>query len=267
MAKRIITAVIFVPILAILLILGGYFVFGLTLFLALVGMHEYVHAVNKKLELPIHYALPLILTAFMIVVMKFDYQYTVPALLISFIIVFITEILSKEHSVYRAVATVFGLVYVPLMLGHLQLFDAIPQGLYYLWLVFIIAFVTDTGAYFIGRFFGKTPLIPEISPNKTVAGSVGGTVAAVILTVAYGILMRAKFCFDLPIFSYAILGVVGSIVSQFGDLTASMIKRKTGIKDYGKLLPGHGGVLDRFDSVIFVLPIVYLFAMLTFTTL
>ena len=234
MAKRIITAVIFVPILAILLILGGYFVFGLTLFLALVGMHEYVHAVNKKLELPIHYALPLILTAFMIVVMKFDYQYTVPALLISFIIVFITEILSKEHSVYRAVATVFGLVYVPLMLGHLQLFDAIPQGLYYLWLVFIIAFVTDTGAYFIGRFFGKTPLIPEISPNKTVAGSVGGTVAAVILTVAYGILMRAKFSFDLPIFSYAILGVVGSIVSQFGDLTASMIKRKTGIKDYGK---------------------------------
>ncbi|MCH4073169.1 phosphatidate cytidylyltransferase [Pseudoramibacter sp.] len=267
MAKRIITAVIFVPILAALLILGGYFVFGLTLFLTLVGTYEYVHAVNKKLDQPIHYALPLILAALLVIVMKFDYQYTVPALLIAFIVVFMAEVLSKEHSVHRAIATVFGLVYLPLMLGHLQLFDAIPQGLYYLWLVFIIAFVTDTGAYFIGKFFGKTPLIPEISPHKTVAGSVGGTVAAVALTVAYGILMRAKFNFDLPIYAYAILGIVGSIVSQFGDLTASLIKRNTDIKDYGKLLPGHGGVLDRFDSVIFVLPIVYLFAMLTFTLL
>ena len=267
MAKRIITAVIFVPILAALLVLGGYFVFGLTLFLTLVGTYEYVHAVNKKLDQPIHYLLPLILSALLVIVMKFDYQYTVLAFLIAFIVVFMAEVLAKEHSVHRAIATVFGLAYLPLMLGHLQLFDAIPQGLYYLWLVFIIAFVTDTGAYFIGKFFGKTPLIPEISPNKTVAGSVGGTVAAVILTVAYGILMRAKFSFDLPLYAYEILGAAGSIVSQFGDLTASLIKRNTGIKDYGKLLPGHGGVLDRFDSVIFVLPIVYLFAMLTFTLL
>lgn len=264
MLKRILTAVIGLPILIFLLVAGGYFVFALTMALVLVGMYEYCHAVNNRLEDKIAYPLPLILSAFIVTVMQFDYQFTVPALLIALIVVFVGEIFGKHHSAYRGIATVFGLVWIPLMLGHLQMFDKLPNGLYYLWMVFILAFCTDTFAYFIGMWLGKTPLTPEISPKKTVAGSVGGTVATIIAMIVYGLILQHFFNFYQPIYAYGILGLIGALISQCGDLTASLIKRKMGIKDYGKLLPGHGGVLDRFDSVIFVIPTVYTFALLTF---
>lgn len=267
MVKRIVTAVIGLPILIALLVLGGWFVYALTLALVVIGMVEYIHAINHQLPIKAGYFWPIIFSALLVTVMHFDYQLALPTLLIAFILTFVIEITGRKHNAYRAMATVFGLVWVPTMLGHLQLFDAIPQGIYYLWMVFILAFVTDTFAYFVGKFLGKTPLTPEISPNKTVAGAVGGTAATIMAMVIYGFVLKHYFAFDLPLYLYGILGFVGAIVSQCGDLTASLIKRKLEIKDYGKLLPGHGGVLDRFDSIIFVLPIVYLFAQLTFSSL
>ena len=140
----------------------------------------------------------------------------------------------------------------------LVLLRYIPNGAYCFGLVFIISFVCDSCAYFVGRAIGKHKLIPEVSPKKTVEGAIGGAFFTVIACLAYGIVLA--FISGAPDPNYIVLAVIGlvlSVVSQFGDLIASLIKREHGIKDYGKLFPGHGGVLDRFDSILAVAPVLF----------
>lgn len=123
---------------------------------------------------------------------------------------------------------------------------------------FVIAFTTDTFAYFVGSTFGKHKLIERVSPNKSIEGAVGGTFFALILTAVYFILLnKYNFIYDLNLVVIIIIFLT-SIAGQFGDLFASKIKRFTGIKDYAQILPGHGGILDRFDSLIFISPFVYI---------
>lgn len=133
-------------------------------------------------------------------------------------------------------------------------------------IVFVIAWGSDTAAYFCGTFFGKHKLIPHVSPKKTVEGSVGALICTGLLCMLYLFIMR-RFGLDMSAFgsdgaSYAlvgVMGVIGAALSQLGDLTASALKRDAGIKDYGKIFPGHGGFMDRFDSVVFIAPFVYYF--------
>lgn len=129
-------------------------------------------------------------------------------------------------------------------------------NIFALLLPFIIAWATDTGAYFTGYFLGKHKLAPEMSPKKTIEGAIGGIIFAVIATVAYGVILYGNF-YMLGVIKYAIVGAAGSVVAQIGDLAASCIKRDFGKKDYGALLPGHGGLMDRFDSVLFAAPYVF----------
>ncbi len=144
--------------------------------------------------------------------------------------------------------TIFGIIYLPFFFQHIVYLD----GYIYIWLVFIIAWGTDTFAYLAGNLFGKRKLIPKISPNKTVEGSLGGILGAVLLTYIFSIIFKLD---NIP--HIIVLSIFGSIIAQLGDLTASRIKRFTGIKDFGYLIPGHGGILDRFDSILFVGPCVY----------
>ncbi|MDN5353170.1 MAG: phosphatidate cytidylyltransferase, partial [Clostridiales bacterium] len=139
---------------------------------------------------------------------------------------------------------------------HVILISDLDQH-FFIWYPFIIAFSTDTFAYAVGRLFGKTPLIPEVSPKKTVEGAIGGVIFCLIFSYLYAVLFNPSFQF------YAIfLGLTGSILSQVGDLMASKIKRVFGLKDFGKIMPGHGGILDRIDSLIVTLPVVYYFMVL-----
>lgn len=128
-------------------------------------------------------------------------------------------------------------------------------------LPFICAWLTDTGAYFTGTFLGKHKLVPKISPKKTVEGAIGGVILSTLGSIAYIIIMVRVMAGGMPatvyIVKFGIIGFVASIISQIGDLIASSIKRDFGKKDYGSILPGHGGILDRFDSVLFVIPFVY----------
>lgn len=128
--------------------------------------------------------------------------------------------------------------------------DYKEQGVYIFLLAFIGAWITDIFAYFCGMAFGKHKLIPDVSPKKTVEGSVGGMVFCSLAYVIYGFVVSDVFDVSLNITALAVFGLVISLVAQVGDLTASFIKREYGIKDYGNLFPGHGGVLDRFDSVL-----------------
>ena len=123
-------------------------------------------------------------------------------------------------------------------------------GKYLLFLIFIGAWVTDTFAYFGGRLLGKHKLCPDISPNKTVEGSISGIIFCVISFMIYGLIIDKGFSQQANYFSLAAIAVAASVVSQIGDLALSMIKRRYSIKDFGKMMPGHGGMLDRFDSVI-----------------
>ena len=132
------------------------------------------------------------------------------------------------------------------------------NGLYFMWLVFIAAWVSDTCAYITGMLIGKHKLPSTLSPKKSIEGCIGGIVGAALVGFFYG--MWADSHVELGIncmLVFAIAGGVGSIVSQIGDLCASAVKRNCDIKDYGKLIPGHGGIMDRFDSIIFVAPIIY----------
>lgn len=136
---------------------------------------------------------------------------------------------------------------VRILNGHL--------GEYVILLPFVLAFLPDSGAYFAGRFFGKHKLAPVISPKKTVEGAVGGLLSGILFTVIYLLIMQIGFNFEVNYLYAIVYGLLGSLGAIFGDLCFSVVKRQTGIKDYGYLFPGHGGVLDRFDSVIIVAPL------------
>jgi phosphatidate cytidylyltransferase len=135
------------------------------------------------------------------------------------------------------------------------------HGFYLIWLVFLGAWVTDISAYFAGTFFGQHKLIPAISSKKTVEGFIGGILGCMLAIVIYGMWMQTKNVW-IPWYSYVFLGAVLGFVSQTGDWFASCIKRYLEIKDFGKIMPGHGGVLDRFDSILFAAPFVYIFILL-----
>ncbi len=153
-----------------------------------------------------------------------------------------------------------GLVF-PFLLSALIRIFAGSYGVYYIWVPFLLAFVSDTGAYFTGVFFGKHKLCPVVSPKKTVEGLVGGVLLATLSMLLYGLVLQYIFQSGVNTgmrvnFGYLLIfGVVGSLGGVFGDLSLSVIKRQTGIKDYGTLIPGHGGILDRFDSVLVTAPL------------
>lgn len=156
----------------------------------------------------------------------------------------------------------FSTMYVTVLFAHIVLVRREPAGKYIVWIIFITAWLSDTMAFAIGRRFGKNKLIPEISPNKTVEGAVGGLAGSVIFNLIFGLICSSFFGRSVYYIPLIILSVIAGIMSQLGDLAASCIKREHGIKDFSKLLAGHGGILDRFDSVLFVAPVVYYFVIL-----
>lgn len=128
-------------------------------------------------------------------------------------------------------------------------------GRYMVLIPFVVAFLSDSGAYFAGRFFGQHKLAPVISQHKTVEGAVGGVICAVLGMILYCVVLQFAFGFEVKYGFAVIYGLLGSVTGVFGDLCFSVIKRQTGIKDYGNLFPGHGGILDRFDSMLMVAPL------------
>ncbi|MBR0445833.1 MAG: phosphatidate cytidylyltransferase [Oscillospiraceae bacterium] len=165
-------------------------------------------------------------------------------------------LLSKAKLPFSKVALCFvGGLLIPYLLSSIMRLRIMELGRVYVLLPFVMAFMSDTCAYFTGRFLGRHKLAPTISPKKTVEGLFGGMAGAVLGMIIYSLVLMLAF--DQRVnFLYAIVyGVLGSLASVLGDLTFSVIKRQTGIKDYGKLIPGHGGVLDRFDSMTVVAPV------------
>lgn len=176
------------------------------------------------------------------------------------IILLVYMVLAHKTTSFTDIAkSMFATMYVSIFFAYLILIRKYNNGEYLIWIPIITAWLSDTMAYTFGRLFGKHKLIPEVSPKKTVEGAVGGVLGGIIFMVIYGLICNISFNKEIDWITLSLLGMTGAILSQFGDLAASWIKREFGIKDYGNLLPGHGGVLDRFDSVLFIAPFVYYF--------
>lgn len=155
----------------------------------------------------------------------------------------------------------FSFLYAPVLLSFLFLTRSMADGQYIVWMILISSWGCDTCAYCVGMLIGKHKLAPKLSPKKSVEGAIGGIVGAALLGFLYGHFVLETFLPQGVAAAFAVLGAAGAVVSQIGDLAASGIKRDHDIKDYGKLIPGHGGVMDRFDSVIFTAPMIYFLAL------
>ncbi len=167
----------------------------------------------------------------------------------------------------QVMASMFSFLYAPMMLSFIYLLrDGFIQGRYLVWFVFLSSWGSDTCAYAVGVLIGKHKMTPKLSPKKSVEGAVGGVVGAALLFMLYTHLVINTYTdVALPLAMAAALGAVGALVSMVGDLAASAIKRDHNIKDYGKLIPGHGGIMDRFDSVIVTTPIIFIGIVLLFS--
>ena len=166
-----------------------------------------------------------------------------------------------KYKTEQVLAAFFGVFYVAVMLSYVYQTRMIEAGAYIVWLVFLCSWGCDTCAYCVGMLIGKHKMSPKLSPKKSVEGAVGGVVGAALLTIIYGMIFKSAMQIDQThVWIMAGISAVGALISMVGDLTASAIKRNYEIKDYGKLIPGHGGILDRFDSVIFTAPVIYYLA-------
>ncbi len=213
------------------------------LLLSIIGIYEYSKSL-KKLNLNVLN----ILAYVYLIIMYLIGDSNSGLLLLLLVYILLLSLLIGRYSLEDIAVTLIGIIYIGGMLSYIPRLS----GNLNIWLIFIIAFGTDTFAYFGGNIFGKNKLCPKISPNKTIEGFISGILGSLILTVLFALKFNPN-----RIYLYIPLSILAAILSQAGDLVASSIKRYTGIKDYGKLIPGHGGVLDRFDSIIFISPVVY----------
>lgn len=185
-------------------------------------------------------------------------------LLLAFMLIMAVYVFTfPKYDTQKVMAAFFGIVYVPVMLSFIYQTRMLEGGFYLVWLIFFCSWGCDTFAYCTGMLIGRHKLAPVLSPKKSIEGAVGGVVGAAALGGIYAALMSMGHPdFHLSVPFCACLCAAGAVASQVGDLAASAIKRQHGIKDYGKLIPGHGGILDRFDSVIVTAPMIYILAVL-----
>ena len=181
------------------------------------------------------------------------------ALFLSLMLILGTYVFTwPKYKAFQAAETAFAVLYVPVLLSYVYRTDLLTESIAYTALTLLAAWCSDVGAYCMGMLFGKHKLTPELSPKKTVEGAVGAVLFSAGVGALYGFLLRDSLgLFAHPAAAVMILFAFGSILAQIGDLIASAIKRDRGVKDYGSLIPGHGGILDRFDSVIVTAPAVY----------
>lgn len=279
MLTRIISGIIAAIILICLLLLPPYVLALTVLFASLVGLYEFSRAmkqINISIDLPVSFAASLIIIGKV-------YGGTVPIEQFPGIRNILTTIFSDNNLnsvVYLLIVylfcrfifdnsrcrledmayTLLGIAYIPFLLSFTIMTRNYERGFGYIWIIMIGALATDIFAYFVGVSIGKNKIIPHISPKKTVEGSIGGAIGCMLIMVLYGaIFMNRAGVEPIPLYHFAIMGVLCGIVAQIGDWAASAIKRYTGIKDFGNLIPGHGGIMDRADSIIFVAPLIYIY--------
>ncbi len=256
---RTLSGIVLIAVLLVTFIAGNYAIFGLTAILSLIGLSEVYKTVGIEkcclgiigyIGVIVYYGLVLwkgatYMSVFMI------------GLLLVVMIAFVFSF--PKYKVEQVMMSFFGVVYVAVLMSFLYLIrETTADGMITIWLVIISSWGCDTCAYLAGVTMGKHKMTPLLSPKKTIEGAIGGIIGTAAIGALYGAIVGQNMeqISNAPVYFAIICGCAG-LVSMVGDLAASAIKRSYDIKDYGKLIPGHGGVLDRFDSVIFTAPVIY----------
>ena len=265
---RLLSGILLVIIALITVITGGNLLFLVLLAVSLIGMTELykVFGIEKK---------PPGIIGYLFALLYYGLLYFEPLLpgeslnwfMMSFMAFLICQMAVlvfayPRYNTQQIIAAFFGMFYVAVMLSYIYQIRILPGGIFTVWLVFVCSWGCDTCAYCVGMLIGKHKMAPILSPKKSVEGGIGGILGAALIGVLYGLAINYWGDAGADVLSYAVIGAAGGAISQIGDLAASAIKRYHNIKDYGKLIPGHGGILDRFDSVIFTAPIIYYLAIM-----
>jgi len=219
--------------------------------LSLAGMHElYKVSKFKSINLFSFIGYLLCIVYYLTLGKNIDYKFTFFVIVFSVLIMFCITILDNKYNVIDISITLLAFLYIAVFFSFIVLVDNKVYGNYYVWLIFISSWICDTCAYYTGRFFGKKKLCPKISPNKTVEGSIGGLLGSIISSGVFGAFIIPRGV-PVSLIHFIIIGIICGVFSQIGDLTGSSYKRFVGVKDFGHLIPGHGGILDRFESTLF----------------
>lgn len=262
--SRILTALIGVPVIILALLSPKPVITALVMFASIIGLYEYFRAVDilkHKNLCVMGYIASLVIS----IGASFSVATSLVLVYLYLVALFVMMLTSNQTiTVIDLSKLIFGIIYIPYFLSHISYLRSLDYGKFYVWLVFIGAFMTDSAAFFAGTSLGKHKLCPTISPKKTVEGAIGGVLGGGLSFIIFGLIVNFFFApyLDGKHFSLTLLfalGIISSIASQLGDLTASAIKRQFSIKDYGNIFPGHGGMLDRCDSIILISPIIFLF--------
>jgi len=253
---RFLVALLGVPLMLGMSYLGGFWLAGLVAALSFLGLWEFYGLARAKGLFPLTWwglAGGMVLLAFL------GLRWP---LLLALLVLWVMLIMSRmvfrdevKESINRIGITIMGVLYIPFLFGHMLLMRSDYDFTGYKLLFFSMALVwlCDTGAYFAGMMLGKHPLAPHISPKKSIEGLAGGF----IVTIAAAILIQRWWLWEISVLDALIMAAGAVILGTFGDLVESLFKRDAQVKDTGTLLPGHGGILDRFDSMLFVIPFVY----------
>ena len=255
---RLLSGIVLVLVAFLTINCGGYVLLATLLCVSLIGMQELYRAMHVRkegfgaLEL-VSYAGVLLIYLLLI---PGDSAYPLMGVIASLVLIMCVYVFCyPAYQAGQIMAAFFGIVYVGVMLSYIYQTRMLPGGQFHVWLIFLCSWGCDTCAYCVGVLIGKHKMAPVLSPKKSIEGAVGGVAGAVLLGVIYAFFTKGGMV------EYGIICGVGALISMVGDLAASAIKRNQGIKDYGKLIPGHGGILDRFDSVIFTAPVIYYLSM------
>ncbi len=255
--QRWLTAIVAVPILFALVLFGGEILFFLLILaVVLLGMEEYTRMSFGEGHPWERWEGLLFAGAVCLAARTGDPRVLMAVVAFSILIAFMTYLprIREEHfDILPVQKLAFGILYIPLMMSHIIMVRQAPDGVLWIFFVLVLAFSGDVAAYYVGRTFGRGKLLPLVSPGKTVEGTLGLFAGSIVCCLIY----RHFFLPALPVGHTVALALAGSVIGQLGDLCESALKRASGTKDSGTLLPGHGGFLDRLDCLIFIGPFVY----------
>ena len=266
MAKRLISTAVGIIILLLVMISNNIYIFNIALtIIALIGVYEFYNAFKAKGIKPVpligyisSLGLLLVNSEFSFVSSEQIKNILVLALPFLILILFCKSVFSNmKNNIQDIAITIFGVIYIPYFLMFLTLTRQLAYGEYLVWYILAGAWVTDSFAYLIGSKIGKHKF-SKISPNKSIEGSIAGVIFTAIFYGIYTYYLTTVGL-ELNVAEMVFAGIIVSLISQIGDLAASAIKRYCGVKDFGKIMPGHGGILDRFDSIIMISPFIYIF--------